>query len=262
MSVEILDIHTHVWPDSIAAKAMAPAIPEIPRRGDGRVASLLKAMDEAGVARSVCLGIAGDSSRVEAANRFAGSLPGARLIGFGSLYPDWTPDAIVANLRANKLRGIKLHPIYQHYDLSDRRLAEILDALQGEFIVLTHVGSVGDGSDDNACSPAKVLHLMREFPRLELVAAHFGGYRMLDTAEEALVGRPIHIDTSWPPGLATLDPHRIRRLIEKHGPDRVIFGSDWPMASQAEGVSAIRALGLPEDETRAILGGNLSRLIS
>jgi uncharacterized protein len=178
------------------------------------------------------------------------------------LYLDWTPEAVVANLRANKLRGIKLHPIYQRYDIADRRLAAIVDALQGEFIVLTHVGGVGGEADEGACSPAKVLNLINEFPRLELVAAHFGGYRMLDAAEEILVGHPVYLDTSWPPGLATLDANRIRRLIDRHGPDRVIFGSDWPMASQIDEISAVQSLGLSERDTEAILGGNLARLLS
>jgi uncharacterized protein len=84
---------------------------------------------------------------------------------------------------------------------------------------------------------------------------------MLDEAEDTVVGTDVYLDTSWPPTLATLDPQRIRRLIERHGPDKVIFGSDWPMADPTAEIAAIRALGLSDDDTEAVLGGNLARLL-
>ena len=261
MSGEIIDVHTHVWPDAIAAKALAPAVPEIPRRGDGRVSSLLAAMEDAGVGRSVCLGVADGAGRVAAANRYAGALVADRLIGFGSIHVDWRPEDLVADLRKNHLRGVKLHPLYQHFDLDDPRINEILDALQGEFVVLSHVGGGGDSETDALGDPTKIRRLVREFPRLDLIAAHFGGYRMLDLAEEAVIGLPVYVDTAWPPSLAALDPSRVRAIIERHGPDRVIFGSDWPMASPADEIAAIERLGLSAEATEAILGGNLRRLL-
>ena len=67
--------------------------------------------------------------------------------------------------------------------------------------------------------------------------------------------------TSWPPSVATLDPQVVRDLIRRHGVDRVVFGTDWPMTDPAAEIAAIRALGLEPDEEAAILGGNLARLL-
>jgi predicted TIM-barrel fold metal-dependent hydrolase len=257
-----IDCHTHVWPDAIAAKALAPAVPEVPRRGDGRVATLAEAMDAAGIDRCVCLGVADGPNRVEAANRFAGSLAADRFIGFGSIHPDWSPEDIVANLRANNLKGIKLHPHYQFYALDDPRIEAILDALGDEFVVLTHVGAgQNTPNTEGNCTPDKLRRIIDNFPRLRLIAAHFGGYRMFESAMELVAGLPVYVDTSWPPGLASLVPQEVRRYIERHGPDRVVFGSDWPMADPIAEIEAIQRLGLTADETEGILGGNLARLL-
>ena len=53
----------------------------------------------------------------------------------------------------------------------------------------------------------------------------------------------------------------VRDLIRRHGVEWVVFSSDWPTASPAAEVEAIRALGLDDDETAAVLGGNMARLL-
>jgi predicted TIM-barrel fold metal-dependent hydrolase len=218
-------------------------------------------MNAAGIDRAVSLGVANTSGRVDAANRFASSLDADRFVGFGSIHPELTVEENIDGLRRWGLRGAKVHPLYQGYRLDDPRLWETLDAMQGEFTIIAHVGE-GDTAESNArCTPRMMRSLAQRFPRLGIIACHFGGFRLLDQAEELIVGLPIYLDTSWPPGLRSLDRGRIRRLIEKHGPDRVVFGSDWPMADPAEDIAAIESLGLKQDDTAAILGGNAQRLL-
>jgi predicted TIM-barrel fold metal-dependent hydrolase len=255
----IIDGHFHVWPDAIARRALAQPSDELKRFGDGTVDSAAAVLDRAGIDRAVCLGVANSAKYVEATNRFAGSLDPDRFIGFGTIHPDLPVAENLASLRANKLRGVKVHPLFQGYALDDPGLWEILDALQGEFAIVIHVGRGGEGS--GRCTPAMLRDLVKRFPRLDVIACHFGGYKLLDEAEETVIGLPVHVDTSWPPGLASLDPARVRRVIERHGPERVIFASDWPMADPGAEVEAVRALGLAEEDTDAVLGGNLERLI-
>ncbi len=100
-------------------------------------------------------------------------------------------------------------------------------------------------------------------PRLELIACHLGGYLLLDEAEDTVVGLPgVYLDTSWPPGIGSVDPTRVRRVIERHGPERVVFASDWPMADPAADIAALRGLGLSDDDLAGVLGGNLGRLLN
>jgi len=256
----IVDVHCHVWPDGVAQRALAAVSTELRRFGNGTVTSLLETMDRARIDRAVCLGVASTPDRVLGANRFAAALDPTRLVGFGSVHPGLGLEDNLSSLRDSQLRGFKVHPLFQGYGLDDRRLWDILDAAQGEFVVAVHVGLGGPGAD--RCTPKMLRELAQRFPRLQLIACHFGGFHLLDEAEDLVVGLPnVWLDTSWPPGLATLHPVRIRRIVERHGCDRVLFASDWPMSNPAADLAAVDALGLPDDEAAGIRGGNFARMM-
>jgi hypothetical protein len=257
----VIDGHVHAWPDAIAPLALAHASAELPRFGDGTVDSLLETMAAAGVDRAACFAVADTANHVDAANRFVGSLGRPELIPVGTIHPGLSAEENRSSLASAGARAVKLHPLFQGYDLDDRRLWDVLDMLQGELPVIMHVGDGGEHQRGTGCTPWMVRDLAHRFPRLEIVACHFGGYRRLDEAEELLVGLPIFLDTSWPPGLGALDAQRVRGIIERHGADRVIFGSDWPMADPAAEIETIVGLALPPSETEAILGGTLGRLL-
>ena len=240
MTQLVIDAHAHIWPDAIAARALGAAPSELRRFGDGTQASLLHAMHKARVDRAVCLGIAPTADRVEAANKFAGGLAWP-LIGFGSIHVELSADENLASLKRHRLRGVKIHPVFQGYSLTDRRLLEILDALGDEFIVVMHVGDAGASTQSALAEPRMIAELCRAVPQLKLVACHFGGYQRLEDAEQYVVGLPLYLDTSWPPGLGSLDPKQVVRLIRKHGPDRVCFASDWPMSDPESDLLALGA---------------------
>jgi predicted TIM-barrel fold metal-dependent hydrolase len=257
----IVDGHFHVWPDAIAKRAIQGPAADLERFGDGTTASAIETLAAAGIDRAVCLGVGNTPKHVEPANAFMGSLDPDHFIGFGSIHPGLSPEENVAGLRKHGLRGVKIHPLFQGYALDDPSLWETLDAMQGEFAAIIHVGEGGDAAGNARCTPAMLRDLVLRFPRLDVVACHFGGYRQLDEASELVVGLPVYLDTSWPPSVGTLDPERLREIIHRHGADRIVYASDWPMADPRAEVEAIRALGLPDDETDAILGGNLAGLL-
>jgi predicted TIM-barrel fold metal-dependent hydrolase len=257
----IIDGHIHVWPDKIATRALGQPTPGLRRFGDGTADSAAAALEAAGIDRGICLAVADAPERLEAANRFVGSLNPDRFIGFGSVHPGRTPEENVASLRQNGLRGVKIHPLFQGYALDDRGLWKVLEVLQGEFVAVFHVGPERQGEDDRRATPRMIRDIHEAFPRLDIVAAHLGGYHVMDEALEEIVGLDVHLDTSWPPGIASAGPARVRALIERHGTDKVVFATDWPMANPATEVESIRALGLPDKDTDAILGGNFMRLL-
>jgi predicted TIM-barrel fold metal-dependent hydrolase len=256
----IIDFHNHVWPDSIAPRALGRNIPGMELFGDGTVSGLGAVQDDAGIDRSVCLAVANTPAQLASANRFAGSLDRSRFIPFGTIHPLATPEVNVRNLRENDLPGVKLHAVFQGYRLDDRSLYDTLAALEGEFCVIAHVGD-GGGGDGTTCTPQMIADMARNFPRLDLVACHFGGYHHLEDAKAALTNVSIMIDTSWPPSVATLDANLVRETIRRHGVEHVVFASDWPTASPKAEIAAIRALGLDDDETAMILGGNAQALL-
>jgi predicted TIM-barrel fold metal-dependent hydrolase len=183
----IIDTHVHVWPDKIVDRAIGVASDDLNRVGDGRIRSAVVEMDRAGIDKSISLGVADTPERVEGANRFAASLDAERFIGFGSIHPGLPVEENIESLRRHRLRGAKVHPLFQGYALDDPGLWEILDAMQGEFAMIAHVGD-GDSPEKNArCTPLMMRDLVQRFPRLDIVACHFGGYMVRPSLVPRLV---------------------------------------------------------------------------
>lgn len=259
----IIDGHVHVWPDKIAKIALGSPSDGLRRFGDGTTASAVESFRRAGVDKGICLAVADAPERLESANRFVGGLDDDHFIGFGSVHPGRTPEDNVASLRQNRLKGVKLHPLFQGVALDDPRYWEIYAALEGEFVAVFHVGPEFPGDPKGAlATPRMIREIAKAFPRFDIVAAHLGGYNALDEATAEVHGlENVYLDTSWPPSIATLDPRTVRAAIERHGAERVVFATDWPMADPEAEIAAIRALGLSDTDTDAILGGNYVRLL-
>ncbi|GAA3938339.1 amidohydrolase family protein [Microbacterium soli] len=258
----IIDAHTHVWPDRIADRALSGnPVPGLSARGDGTVGGLELSMRGSDVDVSCCLGIANEARHVDRVNEFVAGLASPTRLGFGTVHVDLTVDENMASLERHGITAVKLHPLFQRFALDDRRLWDILDAFGEDIAVITHVGAGGDAFTDSLSSPSMIADIAKQFPRLRLIACHFGGYRILDHAEEMLAGADIVLETSWPPALSTLRPERVRALIRKHGASRIVFGSDWPMADPAAEIATIRSLGLTDEETELVLGGTMARML-
>lgn len=259
----VFDAHCHVWPDHIAPLALQGRVPGMEPIGDGTIAGARASMARSGVDRSVVMGIADHARHVHRVNEFIGNV-GAQdesLVPFGTVHLDLDVDENLNSLREHGVVGIKLHPLYQGMSLDDPRLFTILEAIGSEFPVITHVGAGGTAEANERSNPRMLAEIIRTFPDLRLIACHFGGFHQLDEAEQEVVGMDVMLETSWPPTLAGLDRQRVIDVITAHGTNRVIFGSDWPMADPGREIEVIRGLGFSEEETAGILGGNLHRLV-
>jgi len=257
----VIDVHCHAWPDRIAERAMSGRNPELPRQGDGTLGGLRSAIAAGGVDQAVVLGIADDPRHVDGVNRFVSSCKAQGFLGFGTVHPGLSVEENLASLHRNDVRGVKLHTLYQGFALNEPRMYELYEAFGSDIAVIMHVGSGGDAAANQRGTPAMVRDVVRTFPELRLVCCHFGGYHQLDDAEAELLGLDVYLETSWPPALATLAPSRVRDIISKHGSDRIVFGSDWPMADPAAEIAAIQALGLSDDAVEDVLGRNFLRLL-
>jgi uncharacterized protein len=255
----LCDAHTHVWPEKIAAKALAGRVDFMEPEFDGTVGGLTRTLDRAGISRCVVMGIADEAKYLHRTNEFIGGLGSERLVPFGTVHPDLPVEENIDSLRSHRVVGIKLHPLFQRFRLDDERLLAILDALGDEFPVIAHVGKGGVPETDQLATPAMLAAIIDQLPRLRLMATHFGGFHRLEEVEEHVIGRDVVLETSWPPTLRALGKERVADLIRRHGVHRVVFGSDWPMSNPTECMDVIRDLGLEPDEVDAILGRNLDR---
>ena len=279
----IVDIHTHTFPDKIAAatldklKHLSHTVPF----SDGTAAGLAASMARAGVDRSVVMPVATSPRQVPHVNDASARMNelGVQtgVLSFGCMHPDfdgWKEE--LARVQRLGLKGIKLHPEYQGTDFDDPRYLRILDRC-GELglVVLTHAGlDVGMPGKDN-CSPEMVLRALRQTGPVKLVLAHMGGWRQWDRVEELLWETDVLLDTSFslgemtplddgcyqPEDLPLLGREDFLRLVRRFGADRVLFGTDSPWDDQGAALARLRALPLEPAELEAILGGNAKRLL-
>ena len=279
----IIDIHTHTFPDKIAAatldklKHLSHTIPFT----DGTAAGLAASMARAGVDRSVVMPVATSPRQVPHVNDASARMNelGAQtgVLSFGCMHPDfdgWREE--LARIQRLGLKGIKLHPQYQDTDFDDPRYLRILDRC-GELglVVLTHAGlDIGMPGKDN-CAPEMVLRALDQVGSVKLVLAHMGGWRQWDRVEALLPGTGVYLDTSYslgaisplddgyyrPGDLPLLDETAFLRMVGKFGADRVLFGTDSPWDDQESALARLRALPLESAELDAILGGNAQRLL-
>jgi uncharacterized protein len=258
----IIDAHCHVWPDHIAKQVLGNRPAGLDPVHDGTLGGLRRTLDSAGIDMALCLGIAGVAKNVARTNEFIGAVDRQRFIPFGTVHPGLSIADNLRYLQDNGIPGVKLHPLFQDLSLGDPYVLDILRALaEAGIVVLTHVGAGGDDAANERGAPRHIRSIADSLPELKLIACHFGGYHLLDEAEEKVVGSSAYLETSWPPTVADLPRDRIRGIIERHGVDRVVFGSDWPMTDPANEIAGVRALGLAPDKEKAVLGGNLAALL-
>lgn len=255
---KIIDIHTHAFPDKIAEKAVIQLENfyhiEIPNHGD--MESLLTSADVVGVEKIALHVAATKPSQVEVSNSWVGGVISGRIIGFGSLHPDYSDFAAELDRMVDLgLKGIKFHAELQGFALDDPRMWPIYEAIGERLIVMFHVGD----TKSTLSAPAKVAKVLDAFPKLRVIAAHLGGYESWPEAEEYLYGRDLYIDTSS--ALWCMSPEEAARIIYAHGVDKVLFGSDYPVSTPKDELARLNQLPLKEEEKRKILWDNAARLL-
>lgn len=256
----IFDTHAHIYPDKIALKA-TDAIRDfydIPMDAVGTVSNLLKLSDEAGVTRTLVHSVATTGAQVESINNFIlreVKEHSDRLIGFGTMHPDYgDPSKEVDRILAEGLRGIKLHPDFQKFNIDDECMYPLYECVEGRVPVLFHMGDARYGFS----KPARLKNILKRFPKLTVIGAHFAGYSEWDLAASVLGDTGIYVDSSS--SLAFLTPERAKELVHIYGADRVLFASDFPMWTPADELKRIDALGLTADERDRILYKNACEL--
>lgn len=257
----IIDSHAHIFPDKIAARAAdgISSFYNMKVRFDGSVGSLLEINRKAGVDRAIVQSVATVQEQVHNINNFVSEqvkLHPQELIGFGALHPDFPGiEAETERIISLGLRGIKLHPDFQHFNVDDPKAYPIYEAAEGRLPILFHVG---DNRYDFS-SPKRLYNVMKRFPKLTIIGAHLAGWTKWDEAAELFPGGVIYADLSS--SLYAMTPEHAAELIRKIGANRVMFGTDYPMWSAVEELERFRKLPLTAAEQENILYRNALRLL-
>jgi predicted TIM-barrel fold metal-dependent hydrolase len=263
----LIDCHTHAFADKIAEKAVDQLIHyyQLPTTFGGTLDDLLAQATLAHLDAFILLVAATKPEQVKPAHDWVISLAARlpahpKIVRFGTYHtddPHWLTE--INRLRAAGIRGIKLHPEFQGIDLADPRLDALFEEIAGEFTLMVHVGDPRK-TPNNLSTPAKVAALKRKFPKLTIIAAHLGGYCYWEEAFRDLAGLDVFFDTSS--ALPYIDPALLRRLIDRHGIEHLLMGSDYPLRSPLQELEILESYRwLTSSQKDAICGGNCAHLL-
>lgn len=265
----LIDFHTHIFPEKIAAGAVRSLSDSIVRyQGKryrhytrGTKVSILSSMNRDGTDISVILPIATKPTQTNTINKFAKSIGSDRVISFGSLHPqqdDW--ESILENLAEDGFKGIKLHPEYQSFYIDSPRSIDILKKAEslGLYVVL-HTGFDHGMPPPAHCQPDRLKNVLEYVSGEYIIAAHLGAFGNWDEVEKHLVGTPINFDTAVISKF--ISPEQCRRIITNHGSEKIVFGSDSPWSNAGAERDFILSLGLTEEENNNIFYKNAVRIL-
>ncbi len=254
MKRKIIDVHTHVFPEKIAMRAVANVgdYYSINMGENGTLDGLMKSameLDASFVVSNAALKV----ENVRHGNDFLFECAKAnpdKVFPLGSVHQDMNISEICTELeyiKENGGRGLKLHPDFQHFKIEDPKMFPIYEGAQSlRLPILFHVG------DENTLNstPKAVRFIADKYPDLEIIAAHMGGYMAWDEAEEYLVGSRVYMDTS--DSLLVLPEERVFRMINNHGADRIMFGSDFPLKGTYNAYVEFDSLPLTSEQKEQI----------
>lgn len=261
---KIFDAHCHIYPEQIARRAVEGIdrfygnLPFEPY--DGTTGTLYKIGREAGISHYVVHSVATAPHQISSINSYIAnevSLSNGAFTGLGTLHPDSEhPEEDLSELLSLGLKGVKLHPDFQQFEADSPKAMHIFDlCAEAGLPVLVHTG---DYRFDYS-NPNRIVNVLRSFPKLKFIGAHFGGWSVWDEAAETLTAFDnIMVDTSST--FYSVGLEKGRELISKWGADRVMFGSDYPMWHSQQDIDCLMKMELTEEEYRKIFWDNAANV--
>lgn len=258
---EIIDAHSHIFPEKIAETATVSIghFYDIPMNNHGFSEKLIEAGSKIGVTKYLVCSTATTPKQTNNINHFIAQEceKHSCFYGFGTTHPDSSDlEGDIEQIISLGLHGVKLHPDFQKFNADSPEAFRIYELIEGRLPLLIHCG---DARYDYS-APHRIKKINENFPKLQLLAAHLGGYQQWDEAEKTLAGLDnVRFDVSS--SLAFLTPEKAARIVRKYGIENCFFGSDFPMWSHEDELMRFLQLGFTEEENQKILATNFKEFL-
>lgn len=181
--------------------------------------------------------------------------------------------AAVAELRslleAGAIKGLKLYPGYEPFYPADPRLIPAYElAEEFDVPVMIHTGDTYAPSGKvKFAHPLHVDEVAVDFPRVKFLICHLGNPWFRDCMEVVYKNENVYTDIS---GLTLgefndrFEAYMRQQLKEMIlwgvNPDRVLYGTDWPLASMESYLEFMEELALPSRDKDLMFFENAARL--
>lgn len=260
----LIDFHTHAFPDKLAGRAadsLSYAAGGLKPQTDGTMASLKEEMKKDGVDISVVHSIATNPKQQTNVNNFAIQInQDPSIVAFGSIHPD-APDALeeLERIHDAGLKGVKLHPEYQGFYVDDEKMKPIYKKISHlGLITMLHAGQDIGFAPPYHCTPEHLCNALKWFDS-PVVAAHWGGFACSEDVLNQLCGLDLWMDISF--GYGAIPKPLAQAIVEKHTPDRLLFGSDLPWHRPSWEMKLLSSLDLSDSDREKICFQNAQSLL-
>jgi len=264
------DAHVHVLPDERAAEFLADEGPGASWSECG-VDDCLRRMDRYGIERALL--VPNNDQYLydldpNVTNRFLGGLVKghpdrfrafADVTASGAYFIEQTPYILEEAVTEYGLSGLKIHPTNLHMDADDLRLVPVLrKAAELGVPVMFHANPCRLGFHDN-CAPDRINRMIQVFPDLDIITAHLGGMKWQDA-----VSGCTWVDMSYilPKLVHLYGIEQTNRILRAFGPDRLIFGTDFPDGDYDEYFDILDQMDFTGEEIDRIAWKNIESLLT
>ena len=265
-----IDAHVHILPDERAAQFLTNEGPGSPWSRCG-VEDYLRRMDQYHIEKALLLPTNDQYMYYQdpdETNRFLGGLvqkyPGrfwafADVTASGAYFIEQTPYILEDAVKEYGLSGLKLHPTNLHMDADDLRLVPVLrKAAELGVPVMFHANPCRLGFHDN-CAPDRINRMIQVFPDLDIITAHLSGMKWQDA-----VSGCTWVDMSYilPKLVGLYGIEQTNRILRAFGPDRLIFGTDFPDGEYDLYFEILDQMDFTDEEIDRIAWKNILKLLT
>ncbi|MBN2038411.1 MAG: amidohydrolase family protein [Spirochaetes bacterium] len=281
----IIDSHSHLFNSAVidnvsGKKEMADLLKLQTEEASSRagIDALILEINSSEIYCSIILPTANASS-IEKTNSYfiEVSKSSEKIFTAGTLHPGCLNNKDELNrLYDTGIRGIKLCSFSQSFELNAPETITMFETIKDKnleghqfFVILDTFYNASDyfgTNPDHNTTPALLGNIVKNFPEIKFIAAHMGGlnapFKEITDYLEPMEN--LYLDTSN--AAHTLANSEFVRLLKQHGPEHIIFGTDWPWFSCRPEITLIDTMlkyaGYNDSQKQAVFSGNIAQLAS
>lgn len=247
--VRVIDAHAHLGPYFNFY---------IPRPD---AATMVSVMDRLGVEKACIASIPACGADVPRGNEMTAAAARAypdRFIGYASVDPHH-PERVRPELErafdALGLPMIKLHPTIVEYPITGPAYEPVWRfASERRTVVLSHTWA-----GTSTCAPKQFGPLAQEYPDVAFILGHSGGTPAgyVEAIDVAQKHPNVYLDLCR----SEMSPVWLERIVTAVGPDRVLWGTDFPFLDPSYPVGRLACARLSDEVKRQVFGESVMRLL-
>lgn len=186
------------------------------------------------------------------------------LTPFGSInpkLPDWQED-VRRCAKDYRMPGIRLHPNYHGYELKDPLFSELLQLATANNLIVQLVVAMEDTRTQHPLMRVPPVDLsplsqvMKSQPATRLMLLNWWPVLRGDQVKKVADAGELYFDFAMLEGI-----EGVARLVEQIPPERVLFGSNFPLFPFEAALLKMQESGLPDAKKAMLFEGNARRIL-